>query len=171
MFTFKINYSYNIIHNCDLYIKLRHLIFSFVILASYPQLFFPSVTSTSNEGQLVVGREAYLPENRVNGIHKPIGTCKDKTETVSELFSTAYKFYQIKVRSNFLILSIFYKFKLSQMIFVRIWFSICSQSQNYQLLRYKATASNKSSGRQFFYTSVININNIVIFQQLGNYKV
>jgi len=74
-----------------------------MILASYPQLFFPSVTSTSNEGQLVVGREAYLPENRVNGIHKPIGACKDKTETVSELFSTAYKFYQIKVRNNFFV--------------------------------------------------------------------
>lgn len=54
-----------------------------IFAASYPQLFFSSVSSTNENGQTVFGEEAYAPQNRANGLHRPIASSKD-VDTVSQ---------------------------------------------------------------------------------------
>ena len=50
--------------------------------ASYPSIFFPCVSSTNEAGHVIIGHDAYKPENRMNGLHHPVASCKE-IDTVS----------------------------------------------------------------------------------------
>ncbi|XP_067931643.1 uncharacterized protein [Watersipora subatra] len=69
---------------------------------SYPQLFFPCVSSSTGQGELVIGHEAYEPENRVHGMHRPISSCKDvhttrvNLQVLPALFAKIFK--ELKIR-------------------------------------------------------------------------
>lgn len=49
----------------------------YVLTASYPQLYFPCISSTTNVGNTVVGFEAYKPDNRINGLHHPVASSQE----------------------------------------------------------------------------------------------
>ena len=51
-------------------------IYSFIVVACYPQIFIPCVTTVDEGGKRVFGKECYAPENRVNGLQYPIATNK-----------------------------------------------------------------------------------------------
>lgn len=78
-----ISRMYQIILYIDLSMITAMIWYFTLCAASYPQLFFPTTTTTEVSGKRIFGKSCYAPENRSHGLHNPIKASQKNIDSVS----------------------------------------------------------------------------------------